>query len=176
MGSHAGGRIRLLKGDITCLDADAVVNAANSGLAGGGGVDGAIHAAGGPVIMQECRDIIRQIGALETGKAVITSAGDMKASFVIHTVGPVWKGGGHGEADALAECYRSSLFLAVSRGLKTIAFPNISTGVYGYPKREAAEIALKTVLSELERFPAVMEVIFVCHDEENYDLYRNFSG
>ncbi|MCE6988263.1 O-acetyl-ADP-ribose deacetylase [Dyadobacter sp. CY323] len=157
-------RIKLIKGDITQLQVDAIVNAANSSLMGGGGVDGAIHRAGGPEILRECR----KIGGCRTGEAVITTAGQMPAKFVIHTVGPVWYGGTKDEAEKLADCYRNSLGLAVRNGCKTIAFPNISTGVYGYPKPEAAQIAVETVTQFLSQNELVESVIFVCFDQENY--------
>ena len=142
--------VRLLVGDITREKVDAVVNAANSSLLGGGGVDGAIHRAGGPAILEECKEIVAKIGSLDTGKAVITTAGNMPARFVIHTVGPVWRGGGQGEADLLAGAYRSSLALAEAKGLSSIAFPGISTGVYGYPVDQAAKVALKAIHEHLE--------------------------
>ncbi len=159
--------VQLIKGDITKIEADAIVNAANTHLRGGGGVDGAIHRAGGPVIMEECR----QIGYCPVGEAVITTAGNLPARYVIHTVGPVWRGGNHGEEEKLSGCYRSSLKLAKEQGLKTVAFPNISTGVYGYPKEAAARTAIDTVRKELEKYPD-MTVYFVCFDEENYSIYQ----
>ena len=147
------GRILLVEGDITKQKADAIVNAANSSLMGGGGVDGAIHRAGGPEILEECKRIVKRIGRLPPGQAVITTAGRLPAKKVIHTVGPVWNGGGHKEAETLASCYRESLKLAKKHGLRTVAFPSISTGAYGYPMEDAANVALGAVgefLSEME--------------------------
>lgn len=165
-------RIELIKGDITKIKADAIVNAANSSLMGGGGVDGAIHRAGGPAILEECRKIIDRQGSCKTGEAVITTAGNLPAKFVIHTVGPVWNDGRKNEASLLAACYQNSLNLAIDHNLSSIAFPNISTGVYGYPKKEAAEIALKTVTVYLKQDTFISKVYFVCFDEENYQLYQ----
>jgi O-acetyl-ADP-ribose deacetylase (regulator of RNase III) len=142
-------RLSLIQGDITQQATEAIVNAANSGLMGGGGVDGAIHRSGGPAILEECRRIRAERGPLPTGKAVITTGGRLKARCVIHTVGPVWHGGQKGEAELLASAYQESLRLAVSRGLKSISFPSISTGAYGYPVSEAAEVALQTVVDFL---------------------------
>src|SRR5262249_11223054 len=133
-------RIELVQGDITQLDVDAIVNAANSSLLGGGGVDGAIHRAGGPRILEECKQIRARQGGCLPGKAVITASGDLPARQVIHTVGPVWHGGERNERETLANCYRSSLRLAVEKGCRTVAFPNISTGIFGFPKEPAAEI------------------------------------
>ena len=162
-------KIILVKGDITKQQVDAVVNAANSTLQGGGGVDGAIHRAGGKAIIEECLEIRNRQGGCPTGEAVITTAGNMPAVFVIHTVGPVYEGGHHGEAEKLANCYLNSLKLAAENKIKTIAFPNISTGVYGYPKKEAAQIAITTVKNNL--FKGIEEIRFVCFDDENYTLY-----
>jgi O-acetyl-ADP-ribose deacetylase (regulator of RNase III) len=164
--------IKLIQGDITKIKADAIVNAANSSLLGGGGVDGAIHRAGGPAILDECRQIRARQGGCDTGQAVITTAGLLPAKYVIHTVGPVWNGGNHGEPELLAGCYRNSLELAVAHGVKTIAFPNISTGVYGFPKPEAATIAIKTVQQFMANDNSLDEIIFVCFDDENYSLYK----
>jgi O-acetyl-ADP-ribose deacetylase (regulator of RNase III) len=163
--------IIVIQGDITTLDVDTIVNAANSGLLGGGGVDGAIHRAAGPALLEECRAITGKRGGCPAGDAVITGAGRLPCRNVIHTVGPVWHGGGRGEGELLASCYRKSLLLAESAGLKSIAFPNISTGVYGYPKGEAAEIAVKTVINALPE-TGIKKVVFVCFDRENYTLYR----
>lgn len=159
--------IRIIQGDITKVYVDAIVNAANSSLLGGGGVDGAIHHAGGPAILDECR----RIGYCPTGEAVLTTAGYLPAKNVIHTVGPVWRGGTQGEAELLANCYRNSLRLAVEHVLGTLAFPNISTGVYGYPKRAAAEIAMGIVRAALAEYPAIKQVTFVCFDAENFEIY-----
>ena len=137
--------VRLVSGDLTKQNTDAIVNAANSSLMGGGGVDGAIHRAGGGAILEECRKIVAGIGSLETGKAVITTAGRLPARHVIHTVGPVWRGGEEGEPRLLADAFRNSLALAEENGLTSIAFPGISTGVYGYPVEKAAEVALMTI-------------------------------
>jgi O-acetyl-ADP-ribose deacetylase (regulator of RNase III) len=165
-------RVRLVKGNITKIEADAVVNAANSSLMGGGGVDGAIHRAGGPAILEECMKIRARQGGCPTGEAVITTGGKLPAPYVIHTVGPVWNGGNKDEDELLAACYRNSLSLAVKNGIKTIAFPNISTGIYHFPKERAAAIAVKTVKEFLTQDNTISEVIFVCYDEENYGLYE----
>ena len=166
-------KIELIKGDITKVTTDAIVNAANSSLMGGGGVDGAIHRAGGPVILEECKMIVAKQGGCRTGEAVITKAGDLPAKFVIHTVGPVWNGGKRNEGELLAACYQNSLDLATTHNLTSIAFPNISTGIYGYPKKEAAEIAIQTVSEFLRQNDSINKVYFVCFDEENYQLYRS---
>jgi len=162
-------RIELFKGDITSLKVDAIVNAANSALLGGGGVDGAIHRAAGKELLAECRNL----NGCETGDAKITKGYNLPAKFVIHTVGPVWHGGRSGEPEKLASCYRRSLEVAIENGVKTIAFPNISTGVYGYPKIEAAEIAVKAVLSFLKSNNELELVIFCVFDDENFMIYRN---
>lgn len=163
-------QITLIQGDITQLEVDAIVNAANSTLLGGGGVDGAIHRAGGPAILEECQAIRARQGECDTGQAVITSAGKLPAQRVIHTVGPVWHGGEQGERDLLRDCYLNSLKLAEEQNLARVAFPNISTGVYRFPKDQACEIALDAVRAHpAER---VKEVIFVCFDQENYQLYQ----
>ena len=164
-------RIKLIFGDITKLEVDAIVNAANSSLMGGGGVDGAIHRAGGPSILAECREIVGRQGRCETGQAVITSGGNLPAKFVIHTVGPVWRGGNNNEVFLLENAYSNSLKLAVENGVETIAFPNISTGVYGFPKEKAAEKAIKTVTEFLATNEQINQVYFVCFDQENFDLY-----
>lgn len=160
-------RIQIIQADITELQVDAVVNAANSGLRGGAGVDGAIHRAGGPIIMEECR----KIGGCPTGEAVVTSGGKLKAKWVIHAVGPVWSGGQHQEDKLLADAYRNSLIRAKEHQAKTVAFPNISTGIYGFPKERAAEIAYKTVSDFLSRDESIESVIFCCYDRDNYNLY-----
>ncbi|MDH7911883.1 O-acetyl-ADP-ribose deacetylase [Winogradskyella sp. SYSU M77433] len=165
-------KISLIKGDITKIKVDAVVNAANSSLLGGGGVDGAIHRAGGTMILEECRDIRNRQGKCKTGEAVITTAGNLQAKKVIHTVGPVYNGGNRLEKEKqlLADCYINSLKLAETNELKTIAFPNISTGIYRFPKSVAADIAIKSVLNYKRE--TIEEVIFVCFDDENYQLYK----
>lgn len=165
-------RIKVILGDITKIEADAIVNAANSSLMGGGGVDGAIHKAGGPAILEECRQIVDLHGRCETGEAVVTTAGNLPARFVIHTVGPVWQGGHQNEAQLLKNAYLNSLKLAVDKGVKTIAFPNISTGVYSFPKDKAARIAVDTVTLFLADNNQVQKVYFVCFDNENYNLYN----
>jgi len=164
-------RITVLQGDITKMEVDAVVNAANSSLMGGGGVDGAIHRAGGPVILKECREIVARQGRCERGKAVITSGGNLPAKYVIHTVGPVWTGGNSNEANLLQNAYLNSLKLAIENGVETIAFPNISTGVYGFPNGKAAKIAIETVTQFLLKNDQIKLVYFVCFDQENYDIY-----
>mgnify|MGYP001146694757 CR=1 FL=1 len=165
-------RIEVIKGDITKLSVDAIVNAANNSLMGGGGVDGAIHSTGGQAILDQCMEIIRRQGECKTGQAVITTAGNLPAKYVIHTVGPVWHGGEHGESEKLRECYRNSLKLEVENNLQTIAFPNISTGVYEFPKPLAAEIAIDETMKCLRRYPSIVKVVFVCFGDENYGLYN----
>ncbi|RYD96702.1 MAG: O-acetyl-ADP-ribose deacetylase [Sphingobacteriales bacterium] len=162
--------IEIIQGDITKVTADAIVNAANSSLLGGGGVDGAIHRAGGPQILEECRRIVARQGGCSTGEAVITGAGRLPARFVIHTVGPVWNGGGKGEPEMLAACYRNSLQLAADNGCTSIAFPNISTGVYRFPKDKAAKIAMAAVRAFGKEHPQPAQVIFVCFDAESRQL------
>ncbi|MFT8316278.1 MAG: O-acetyl-ADP-ribose deacetylase [Clostridium sp.] len=164
-------KIKLIKADITTLKVDAIVNAANSGLLGGGGVDGAIHKAGGIKIHEECMKIRNKKGRCHTGEAVITTGGKLKAKYVIHTVGPIWSGGYNKEAELLGKCYENSINLAVENGVGIIAFPNISTGVYGFPKKLAAEIALKKVLEIIKSNKDVEQIIFVCFDDENYNIY-----
>ena len=163
--------ITLIQGDITKLKVDAIVNAANSSLMGGGGVDGAIHRAGGPVILEECRQIVARHGRCATGEAVITSGGNLPAKYVIHTVDPVWHGGNNNEANLLQNAYLNSLKLAVENGIETIAFPNISTGVYGFPKGKASHIAVEAVTQFLSENDQIKQVYFVCFDQENYELY-----
>lgn len=165
-------RIELIQGDITKLDADAIVNAANSLLMGGGGVDGAIHRAGGLKIAEECRLIREQQGGCPAGSAVITSGGNLLARYVIHAVGPIWEGGNKNESQLLASAYEKSLKIAQEKNLETIAFPNISTGVYGFPKEEASEIAIQTIKKFLNESEFPKKVIFVCFDEENYGIYK----
>ncbi len=164
----AGAAVELVQGDITRQEVDAIVNAANSGLRGGGGVDGAIHRAGGPAIMEECR----RIGGCPTGSAVITTGGNLPARRVIHTVGPRWSGGSRGEADLLSGAYRSSLQVAVDNGLRSVAFPSISTGVYGYPIEAAAAVALSTMAEFLGENPGCFEVVrFVLFTAADYNVY-----
>jgi O-acetyl-ADP-ribose deacetylase (regulator of RNase III) len=165
-------RIEVIKGDITKVTVDAIVNAANSSLMGGGGVDGAIHRAGGPEILEECKKIIERQGKCKIGEAVITTGGRLPAKYVIHTVGPIWQGGHNDERNKLANCYKNSLKLAVENNCKTVAFPNISTGVYGFPKIEASEIAVNTVVEILDKKIEIDKVIFVCFDDENYQLIK----
>jgi O-acetyl-ADP-ribose deacetylase (regulator of RNase III) len=164
--------IRLIKGDITLQCADAIVNAANNSLLGGGGVDGAIHRAAGPELLEACRTL----GGCPTGQAKITGGFNLPALHVIHTVGPVWRGGKSGEEEALKQCYLNSLRVAVEQGLHSIAFPNISTGVYGFPKERAAEIAVGTVSAFMEDPGSLTEVIFVVFDAENESIYRRILG
>lgn len=166
-------RIESIRGDITKVIADAIVNAANSSLMGGGGVDGAIHRAGGPAILEDCRKIVARQGGCKTGEAVITTAGKLPAQFVIHTVGPVWNGGKTNEAELLQDCYRNALSLAAEHGCKTIAFPNISTGIYRFPKLEAAHLSVTAVARFLDSTPAITRVFMVCFDEENYGYVSN---
>jgi O-acetyl-ADP-ribose deacetylase len=160
--------IELIRGNITSIEADAIVNAANHTLLGGGGVDGAIHGAAGPDLLEECR----KLKGCETGEAKLTSGYQLKARFVIHTVGPVWNGGNHNEPLLLESCYYSCLKLAAQYALKTIAFPNISTGVYGFPKEAAAEIAIATVKKWLISHSEPEHVIFVLFDLENTEIYK----
>ncbi|NML58259.1 O-acetyl-ADP-ribose deacetylase [Chryseobacterium sp. RJ-7-14] len=163
-------KIELIKGDITKVEADAIVNAANSSLLGGGGVDGAIHRAGGKQILEECIEIRNKQGKCKTGEAVVTTAGNLPAKYVIHTVGPVWNGDEEKESKLLTNCYKNSLKLAESLGVKTIAFPNISTGIYRFPKELAAKIAIH----EVKNFKSeiIEKVIFICFDDENAEIYR----
>jgi len=165
-------RVVPVRGDITTQKVDAVVNAANSSLLGGGGVDGAIHRAGGPAILEACRTIVRDIGRLEPGLAVITTGGNLPAKYVIHTVGPVWRDGSRGEPRTLASAYRESLRLAEKNGVRTLAFPSISTGAYGYPLREAARVALGTVAAHLEAGSPLEEVRFVLFSEGDLATYE----
>ncbi len=166
-------KLKLIKGDITDVDADAIVNAANSTLLGGGGVDAAIHRKGGPKILEECKRMraTEWPDGLPTGCAVITSGGNLKARHVIHTVGPIWHGGFHEEAKLLKQAYRSSLKLAVANGLKTVAFPSISTGAYGYPVEEASRTAVDAVKDFLEKEDNLQKVIFVLFSERDFEVY-----
>ncbi len=170
-------KIRLVQGDITEIEADAIVNAANPSLLGGGGVDGAIHRKGGPKILEECKRIraTEWPEGLPTGKAVITSGGNLKAKYVIHTVGPIWHGGASNEQRFLEDAYRNSLKLAFSKGLKTIAFPSISTGAYGYPIEEASRIALKTVRDFLKSENELDMVMFVLFSERDFEIYKSVA-
>jgi O-acetyl-ADP-ribose deacetylase (regulator of RNase III) len=170
-------RLSIIQGDITTQATDAIVNAANPGLMGGGGVDGAIHRAGGPAILEECKQIVASQGRLPTGKAVITTGGNLAARHVIHTVGPVWQGGKKGEATLLASAYRESLKLAAEHNLGSISFPSISTGAYGYPLAEAARVATAAIVSFLrEQITPLKEVVFVLFDSRTYDAYASALG
>ena len=165
-------RFSVFRGDITTLEVDAIVNAADNALLGGGGVDGAIHRAAGPGLLEECRTL----NGCATGDAKITGGHNLPAKYVIHTVGPIWRGGGHGEAELLASCYRRSLDLAVANDCQTIAFPAISTGVYGYPRQEAAEIAVRTISDWLANHHSIAEVTLCCFDTENMGIYGLLLG
>lgn len=164
--------VRAILADITTLEVDAIVNAANTSLLGGGGVDGAIHRAAGPELLDECR-LLR---GCASGDAKITKGYRLAAKFVIHTVGPVWAGGGKGEPALLASCYRRSLEIAEANGVKTIAFPCISTGVYGYPAEAAARIAVDTVRTVLDRAGSIREVVFCCFSAASLDIYERIPG
>jgi len=164
-------KLKVIQADITTIMVDAIVNAANSSLLGGGGVDGAIHRKGGPAILEACQKIRNEQGKCKTGEAVITTAGKLPATYVIHTVGPVWNEGGKEKETLLGNCYTNALQLSLTNDIKTIAFPNISTGIYRFPKVLAAEIAIKTV-QEFRDKELLEEVIFVCYDNENFKIYE----
>jgi len=164
-------KLVLLQGDLTKQETDAIVNAANSSLMGGGGVDGAIHRAGGPAILEECKQIVARQGRLPAGQAVITTGGNLRARHVVHTVGPIWRGGTQGEPETLASAYRESLRLAASRALRSVSFPSISTGAYGYPIGQAAETALKTVIDFLLQDESLDTVAFVLFDVKTFEAY-----
>ncbi len=164
-------KLIIAQGDITKQETDAIVNAANSGLMGGGGVDGAIHRAGGPAILEDCKKIVAQRGRLPAGQAVMTTGGKLKARHVIHTVGPVWHGGNSGEPETLASAYRESLKLAVASNLKSVSFPSISTGVYSYPIPEASQVALGAVVDFLKKDTSLDEVVFVLFDSRTFEAY-----
>lgn len=167
-------RIEIIKGDITTLKVDAIVNAANSALLGGAGVNGAIHRVGGPLIDEECRKIVEKQGYLKAGNAVITNAGHLPSRFVIHTVGPIWTGGKECEEIKLSRCYKNSLQLAVEYDLKTIAFPGISTGIYGFPKEGAVRISIDAVIDFLDQDGSIEKVYLVCFDDEYFNLSREY--
>ncbi|MBN4071909.1 O-acetyl-ADP-ribose deacetylase [bacterium AH-315-F18] len=168
---HLGGRVSIVQGDITTLEVDAIVNAANSSLCGGGGVDGAIHAAAGPDLLTECRTL----GGAETGEAKMTLGYRLGARHVIHAVGPVWWGGHKGEEKLLADCYANSLACLTRAGLRTIAFPAISTGAYAFPLERATRIALSTVREQLENTADIEQVIFCCFGAHDYSMYRRVA-
>lgn len=165
--------IQLIKGDITKIEIDCIVNAANSQLVGGGGVDGAIHQAGGPAIMKACDKIRDNKGGCRVGEAVITTGGNLPVKKVIHTVGPIWQGGKYDESELLKSAYEKSMKLAMDKGFKSIAFPNISTGIYGYPKKEAATIAINVIKKLNNTYCDLEKVVFVCFDYESYNIYES---
>jgi len=167
-------KLRIIQGDITRQATDAIVNAANSSLMGGGGVDGAIHRAGGLTILEECKQIVARQGRLPTGKAVITTGGNLKAKYVIHTVGPIWHGGNKGEPELLASAYQQSLKIAAEKNLNSVSFPSISTGAYGYPVGQASEVALDAVITFLSQSTtSIREVVFVLFDSRTLGVYSS---
>lgn len=172
MATFLSSRVEIVQGDITRLDVEAIVNAANSSLLGGGGVDGAIHRAAGPQLLAECRTL----GGARTGEAKITNGYSLKAKWVIHTVGPVWYGGREGEDQALARCYRESLRLAAEQGARSVAFPAISTGAYGFPLERATRIALSEVRAQLDRYPRIEKVVFCCFSKGDLEIYQRIAG
>ena len=170
-------RISIIQGDLTGQATDAIVNAANPGLMGGGGVDGAIHRGGGPAILEECKQTVSRQGRLPTGQAVITTGGNLRARYVIHTVGPVWHGGNSGEPELLSSAYGESLKVAADGKLSSVSFPSISTGAYGYPVAEAARVAINAVASFLrEQVTSVKEVVFVLFDSGTFESYSSALG
>jgi len=173
LGTICDTAISIAQGDITKEETDAIVNAANSSLLGGGGVDGAIHRAGGPQILEECKKIRNAQGSCAPGKAVITSGGKLKAKWVIHTVGPVWRGGNSNEPILLANCYKNSLSRAVEVGAKSISFPSISTGAYGYPVEEASKVAVEAVIEFVKEHPQLLgEIRFILFDSKSFSTYK----
>lgn len=164
--------IKVIQGDITTMDLDVIVNAANSSLMGGGGVDGAIHRKGGSSILKQCKTYVEKHGKLPTGEVMLTEGGDLPAKYVIHTVGPIWNGGSCNEHQKLSNCYRNALQLASNKNLKTIAFPNISTGVYRFPKKHAAQITIDTIFQFLDSTNTLEKVYLVCYDSENFLLIK----
>ena len=163
--------IEVIQGDITKLKVDAIVNAANSSLLGGGGVDGAIHKAGGPAILEACMKIRANQGGCAVGEAVMTTGGNLPATYVIHTVGPIWQDGNNNEENLLSSAYTNSLNLASQHGIKSIAFPNISTGIYHFPKGKAAKIAITVTKNFLDQPSSIKKIFFVCFDSENFEIY-----
>ena len=167
--------INIIQGDITQITADAIVNAANTSLLGGGGVEGAIHRKGGAAILADCQKIRAKQGGCAVGEAVVTTAGNLPAKYVIHTVGPTWVDGQHDEVLLLENAYRNSFKLAENLKLQSVAFPNISTGIYRFPKQLAAQIALKTIAEQLKQSQFITEVIFVCFDDKNFNIYQSLK-